>query len=275
MEEEQSDGEATTPSGSPLSDQSLSNSTSSTLTEVVEASGGGANAAGREEKLPESSEGEAISKQRHGSTTATSASPGASVKVRMVLKHEHDPRFHEAVSFVEKVQNRFSRFSDNKYRSFLDILDMYLINQNLVEVQQEMDVLLRDHSDLLEEFRNFLPDGYQSSSIPFGLKIDVQEIKQDALIHKVASTTKKVEKMIETIQCGVDVKIEDHLTPSDLRCAEELYGLDFLDNLHEKAVATLPALLARLKQKLEELSVDSEEALAHLSSCSKQQDPKS
>ncbi|XP_020268792.1 paired amphipathic helix protein Sin3-like 4 [Asparagus officinalis] len=75
------------------------------------------------------------------------------------LPEEKKPvEFEEAISFVNKIKNRFQS-DDQVYKSFLDILNMYRReSKSIEEVYQEVAILFRNHHDLLEEFRHFLPD---------------------------------------------------------------------------------------------------------------------
>ncbi|KAL2904207.1 Paired amphipathic helix protein Sin3-like 3 [Bienertia sinuspersici] len=66
--------------------------------------------------------------------------------------------FEEAINFVNKIKLRFQG-DDRVYKSFLDILNMYRKeNKTISEVYQEVAALFRDHVDLLDEFKHFLPD---------------------------------------------------------------------------------------------------------------------
>ncbi|URD80417.1 hypothetical protein MUK42_10813, partial [Musa troglodytarum] len=73
-------------------------------------------------------------------------------------------------------------------------------------------------------------------------------------------TVKRVEELLEKIHSHkiepeINIRIEDHFTSQDLRCLEQLYGdygLHVVDILRENVSASLPVILTRLKQKLEE-----------------------
>lgn len=55
-------------------------------------------------------------------------------------------------------QNRFST-DDRVYKQFLEILNLYRKGQKTIHsVYNEVSVLFRSHSDLLDEFTYFLPD---------------------------------------------------------------------------------------------------------------------
>ncbi|KAL8137781.1 hypothetical protein V2J09_003782 [Rumex salicifolius] len=73
--------------------------------------------------------------------------------------------FEEAISFVNKIKARFQG-NDHLYKSFLDILNMYRREHKPIkEVYQEIAVLFKDHTDLLNEFTNFLPDDSKTVSL--------------------------------------------------------------------------------------------------------------
>ncbi|XP_037403717.1 paired amphipathic helix protein Sin3-like 3 [Triticum dicoccoides] len=84
----------------------------------------------------------------------------------------------------------------------------------------------------------------------------------DMLLESVNAATKRVEELIEKMQDNSvkpesPIRIDEHLTPLNLRCIERLYGdhgLDVMDVLRRNASVALPVILSRLKQKQEEWS---------------------
>ncbi|WJX87923.1 hypothetical protein P8452_70061 [Trifolium repens] len=82
----------------------------------------------------------------------------------------------------------------------------------------------------------------------------------DMLLESVNVTNKRVEEILDKvnaniIQGDIPIRIEEHLTPLNLRCIERLYGdhgLDVMDVLKKNASLALPVILTRLKQKQEE-----------------------
>uniref|UniRef100_A0ACD6AMR1 Uncharacterized protein n=1 Tax=Avena sativa TaxID=4498 RepID=A0ACD6AMR1_AVESA len=84
----------------------------------------------------------------------------------------------------------------------------------------------------------------------------------DMLLESVNAATKRVEELIEKMQDNSlkpesPIRIDEHLTPLNLRCIERLYGdhgLDVMDVLRRNASVALPVILTRLKQKQEEWS---------------------
>ncbi|TVU22253.1 hypothetical protein EJB05_31937 [Eragrostis curvula] len=84
----------------------------------------------------------------------------------------------------------------------------------------------------------------------------------DMLLESVNAATKRVEELIEKMQDNSikpesPIRIDEHLTPLNLRCIERLYGdhgLDVMDVLRKNASVALPVILTRLKQKQEEWS---------------------
>ncbi|GAB2241729.1 hypothetical protein Droror1_Dr00018504 [Drosera rotundifolia] len=74
---------------------------------------------------------------------------------QLVVKKPVD--FSEAICFVNKIKARF-HYDDHVYKSFLEILNMYKREAKpITQVYHEVAALFRDETDLLEEFRNFLP----------------------------------------------------------------------------------------------------------------------
>jgi paired amphipathic helix protein Sin3a len=66
--------------------------------------------------------------------------------------------FDQAINYVNKIKNRFSN-DDRVYKQFLEILNMYRKGQKTIHsVYNEVSVLFRSQSDLLDEFTYFLPD---------------------------------------------------------------------------------------------------------------------
>lgn len=52
------------------------------------------------------------------------------------------------------------------YKSFLEILNMYRKEEKTIEkVYEEVELLFKNHTDLLEEFTNFLPDSSMPSQV--------------------------------------------------------------------------------------------------------------
>ncbi|KAF8390325.1 hypothetical protein HHK36_024850 [Tetracentron sinense] len=74
------------------------------------------------------------------------------------LAQKKPVEFDEAISFVNKIKKRFES-DDHVYKSFLDILNMYRKeNKSISEVYEEVAILFCKHTDLLAEFKRFLPD---------------------------------------------------------------------------------------------------------------------
>ncbi|KAL6589555.1 hypothetical protein U3516DRAFT_771977 [Neocallimastix sp. 'constans'] len=73
--------------------------------------------------------------------------------------------FNHAINFVNKIKVRF-KSEQGKYKQFLEILQIYQKEQKPIhEVYSQVQVLFQDQPDLLEEFKNFLPDSTQNSII--------------------------------------------------------------------------------------------------------------
>ncbi|XP_058068336.1 paired amphipathic helix protein Sin3-like 4 [Magnolia sinica] len=88
-----------------------------------------------------------------------------------------------------------------------------------------------------------------------------RKFKLDTLLKSANEAVRCVEQLIEkmndnTIKPSSPIHVEDHFTGPSLRCIEKLYydsGLDMLNLLQNNASAASPVILARLKQKQEEL----------------------
>ncbi|CAN6327057.1 unnamed protein product [Urochloa humidicola] len=78
------------------------------------------------------------------------------------IKHEDLDKkpvdFAKAISFVNRIKTRFQH-EDHVYKSFLGILNMYRMhNKPIQDVYEEVATLFHGQPDLLEEFKQFLPD---------------------------------------------------------------------------------------------------------------------
>ncbi len=81
-----------------------------------------------------------------------------------LARGQQNVQFNRAVSFVEKIKNRFTAQPET-YRAFLAILHSFHRDQRgIKEVYAQVQQLFRDEPDLLEEFTQFLPDTSNSSS---------------------------------------------------------------------------------------------------------------
>lgn len=66
--------------------------------------------------------------------------------------------FNHAINYVNKIKNRFSS-QPEIYKSFLEILQTYQREQlRIAEVYSQVSVLFKDAPDLLDDFKQFLPD---------------------------------------------------------------------------------------------------------------------
>ncbi|CAG8503876.1 11727_t:CDS:10 [Diversispora eburnea] len=66
--------------------------------------------------------------------------------------------FNHAINYVNKIKNRFSTEPDT-YKQFLEILQTYQKEQKPIqEVYSQVQVLFKSAPDLLDEFKQFLPD---------------------------------------------------------------------------------------------------------------------
>jgi paired amphipathic helix protein Sin3a len=74
--------------------------------------------------------------------------------------------FNHAINYVNKIKTRFSA-QPEVYRSFLEILQTYQKDDKPInEVYQQVQQLFSSAPDLLDEFKQFLPDNSSSTSKP-------------------------------------------------------------------------------------------------------------
>ncbi|TPX35347.1 hypothetical protein SmJEL517_g02267 [Synchytrium microbalum] len=89
-----------------------------------------------------------------GATAITIPAPpiGANVPGRAPMEFNH------AITYVNKIMNRFAGERET-YKQFLEILQTYQKEQKPIqEVYQQIAILFKDHKDLLDEFKLFLPE---------------------------------------------------------------------------------------------------------------------
>ncbi|KAL0951709.1 hypothetical protein HGRIS_008384 [Hohenbuehelia grisea] len=70
------------------------------------------------------------------------------------------PEFNHAIHFLNKIKARYSN-DQNTYRQFLDILQTYQKEQRHIhdsQVYVQVQMLFKDAPDLLDEFKDFLPE---------------------------------------------------------------------------------------------------------------------
>ncbi|ODV89930.1 hypothetical protein CANCADRAFT_1662 [Tortispora caseinolytica NRRL Y-17796] len=82
-------------------------------------------------------------------------------------RHSGGPvEFNQAISYVNKIKNRFASQPDI-YKNFLEILQTYQRDQKPIgEVYTQVTALFREAPDLLDDFKQFLPDTSQQPPVP-------------------------------------------------------------------------------------------------------------
>ncbi|CAM0958907.1 unnamed protein product [Alopecurus aequalis] len=99
---------------------------------------------------------------------------GFAIKLQDLDTDKKPVDFMEAISFVNKIKARFQH-EEAVYKAFLGILNMYRMhNKSIQDVYEEVATLFRDHADLLEEFKHFLPDTSTAPQV-----LTVPKVKQD------------------------------------------------------------------------------------------------
>ncbi|ORY04818.1 hypothetical protein K493DRAFT_311208 [Basidiobolus meristosporus CBS 931.73] len=96
--------------------------------------------------------------------------------------------FNHAINYVNKIKNRFSSEPET-YKQFLEILQTYQKEQKPIqEVYAQVQVLFRNATDLLGEFKQFLPDnsanaqGGPSSILPMPGNPSVLSVQNNSSI---------------------------------------------------------------------------------------------
>ncbi|KAI7871546.1 hypothetical protein BDF14DRAFT_1873462 [Spinellus fusiger] len=78
--------------------------------------------------------------------------------------------FNHAINYVNKIKNRFANDPET-YKQFLEILQMYQKEQKPIqEVYAQVQLLFDGANDLLDEFKQFLPDASGNHSVGHGRK---------------------------------------------------------------------------------------------------------
>ncbi|KAK9242525.1 hypothetical protein V1506DRAFT_509342 [Lipomyces tetrasporus] len=73
--------------------------------------------------------------------------------------------FNHAISYVNKIKNRFASQPDI-YKNFLEILQTYQREQKpIADVYAQVTMLFRDAPDLLDDFKQFLPEAAHQRSV--------------------------------------------------------------------------------------------------------------
>lgn len=111
-----------------------------------------------------------------GAPTTPGAAAGAGVLSHSDANAMNDKRppveFNHAITYVNKIKQRFSNDPDT-YKQFLEILQTYQREQRPIQdVYAQVTTLFENAKDLLDEFKQFLPDtsaGGQQSGGLFGL----------------------------------------------------------------------------------------------------------
>ncbi|KEI38647.1 uncharacterized protein L969DRAFT_94848 [Mixia osmundae IAM 14324] len=97
------------------------------------------------------------------------ATPGAASVLGI-----HDPKrppveFNHAINYVNKIKNRFTGDPET-YKTFLEILQTYQKEQRPIQdVYASVTILFKHAPDLLDEFKQFLPDTSQPGTTSSGL----------------------------------------------------------------------------------------------------------
>ncbi|KAI9284465.1 hypothetical protein BC943DRAFT_347176 [Umbelopsis sp. AD052] len=106
--------------------------------------------------------------------------------------------FNHAINYVNKIKNRFGNDPET-YKQFLEILQTYQKEQKPIqEVYAQVQILFKDATDLLGEFKQFLPEvtGQPASSFFFDDPASVRGGKKGVLIGR---------KKRNTLENGADV----------------------------------------------------------------------
>eukprot|EP00761_Pharyngomonas_kirbyi_P006887 gb/GECH01006896.1/.p1 GENE.gb/GECH01006896.1/~~gb/GECH01006896.1/.p1 ORF type:complete len:585 (+),score=149.12 gb/GECH01006896.1/:1-1755(+) len=101
--------------------------------------------------------------------------------------------FDQAIGYVTKIKSRFID-QPHKYRDFLDILHTFQQDQTTIsEVYKKVEVLFKDHDDLLADFAQFLPAPVKKSSSRKRKKSKKERKEKDTESRREASLRREKE----------------------------------------------------------------------------------
>lgn len=90
--------------------------------------------------------------------TAATTSPTATAADEQQNKAKSPIEFNHAITYVNKIKNRFVNQPET-YKKFLEILQTYQKDQKPIEaVYAEVKILFNGSNELLDEFKQFLPE---------------------------------------------------------------------------------------------------------------------
>lgn len=98
--------------------------------------------------------------------------------------------FNHAINYVNKIKNRFANDPD-VYKRFLEILQTYQKEQKpITEVYNQVQILFNGATDLLNEFKQFLPD--TTAAAAGGSSSSKKQSKRRALVHSPKQKKSKI-----------------------------------------------------------------------------------
>ncbi|KAJ3415607.1 Transcriptional regulatory protein sin3 [Chytridiales sp. JEL 0842] len=104
--------------------------------------------------------------QQAASSSAPAAAPAPVADDPNAAARKAPVEFNHAINYVNKIKNRYSHDPDT-YKTFLEILQTYQKESKPIqEVYAQVQILFKGAPDLLDEFKQFLPDNGSSGSTP-------------------------------------------------------------------------------------------------------------
>ncbi|KAF5948620.1 hypothetical protein HYC85_014577 [Camellia sinensis] len=192
-----------------------------------------------------------------------------------------------SIEFLNKIRKTFQHDHDQTYKSFLKIMSSYgEKHSDIKQINQEVTALFKDVPGLFLEFTKFVTysneknqtereeqswdmDWITKSSSskrdhdPYEQKLFQREdylFEIDMVLRRLQSANKNAQRLVNDYEnennCENSIIVEKYFTIHDMRCIEKLYdecGYEVIEILRRNPIVALNnAILARLKQKLEE-----------------------
>lgn len=161
----------------------------------------------QEPVMPPSPSSQYVQTHQSGANTPTAASTLANQKPPVEFNH--------AISYVNKIKNRFNQDPET-YKMFLEVLQTYQKEQRTIhEVYAQVNHLFHGAPDLLDEFKQFLPDTTGAAPQSGGLFQMVGQMAPQSVPSSVELSQSASRSMVKKSTPKVDDKKKKRAPASD------------------------------------------------------------